>query len=362
MANQGALKRHKTQEAGGGRKLPTPWLSRIFVFISILALLGGAQAAAGRRVAYLAAPGVWRIKDSATAQKPLRHVTPTPYQSNNIQWNIYYVDPAGQGFNDNALGADRQAVVLRVLDYISHVMNYRSGTLDILFAQRAADDPDYLAYGGTYFPVDNVPTGFYGGDAYTHLTLGIDPDTSQEDLYCYVNFNYSWNTGTGLPASTQYDLASVLLHELTHGLGMVSLLQANGTSVLPPNANPGIFSTWDRYLGMPDGTGLFGLSGLFIKTPNDLLGSSPGVYFLGRHAAQCHGGTAPPVYTPYPFEDARSLDHWAVGQSGGSIMEPDIGTGVAMRAYTAQDKGALADLGWQIVLPNAAGREWTCYE
>lgn len=59
--------------------------------------------------------------------------------------------------------------------------------------------------------------------ALANALSGKDLDKANPDIVIQVNANGGWNTrGDGLPTSREYDLQSVFLHEIAHGIGFLS--------------------------------------------------------------------------------------------------------------------------------------------
>src|SRR5690606_8734336 len=104
------------------------------------------------------------------------------------------------------------------------------------------------------------------------------------------------------------DFFSVLLHEITHGLGFSSLLRPDGSSDIAP----GIFTSFDellfdgvtalRVLTNPENPGL--QAGAESLTGNNL--SFDGDEAFDRYAE----GTRPPIFAPNAFQPGSSISHW----------------------------------------------------
>ena len=103
------------------------------------------------------------------------------------------------GFDHPQFGAERRAVVDRVMTYISSVID-ESGTLDIVFEQSITrGNTEFLATAG---PVFSEEVGFTNGFAFERVTTGTDRNGPGEaELFAQVNFTQDWFTGTGAPGS-----------------------------------------------------------------------------------------------------------------------------------------------------------------
>ncbi len=251
-------------------------------------------------------------------------------------WNVDYLDPVGAGFSDGVLGTQRRATLSSVLSYVSGVMSAENGTIDLRVDVSQSDGTGFLAEGGTYFN-PSAPAGYYNGFAYDHVRSGADPSATVPDARIAVDFGYAWNSGLGAPAANQYDLFSVLLHEITHTLGFNSQVMQDGSSFFGLK-NPGIFNVFDSYLALAGGQNLFGPGGQYLGTANDLI--SGNVVFRSPSS-----GDDFLMYSPDPFSDGSSLQHFS-GISG-AVMLPIYSAGSSIRSYSPADCTVLVDIGWK---------------
>jgi hypothetical protein len=326
---------------------------RRFGLIWILAILCTSPLLADK-VGYLGADGQWHKIESKDWPAPPANAHRERLQTRSVSWNITYLDTS-TGFYDSTNGATRRATLNSVLSYISTTLN-ATGSADVEVRASESDASGFLAFAGTYYPVAD---GFYGGSTVSHITTGTDPFVGTPDIYVTVDFGYNWNSGTGAPTVTQYDLYSVLLHEITHGLGLVTLSSSTGASQFSPDNT---FTKWDEKI-MRQSTSVILWSGsppAFNGTAADL--TSNNLRFTGSLATSAYstqgGSGSPPVYAPASFAQGSSLGHWDLGLTGGGVMQPSIGAGVQRRTYTAIDIGALRDIGYT----NAAGIvDWSVF-
>lgn len=268
-------------------------------------------------------------------------------KAGGVQFNVYFeevVYNTGSGFDDAALGAARRTAVNDVLDYIGSVLN-EDGECDIAFL--IPDEPEGampLAYGGTLFNV--MPGPFSNGYAFEHITTGVDPDPRGGfiDLFVAVYFDWPWYVGTGAPGVGQLDFRTVLLHELTHGLGILSLTDPLGASVFSPKL---LFSRWDAWLETLSYFDVWDSSGVFVGSPTYFYGAGGGLYFAGPLATAAYG-SRPRIYTPVTWREGSSMSHWSID---GSVMYPALSYGVSLREYIDFELAALGDLGYGLFSP-----------
>ncbi|MCB9769148.1 MAG: hypothetical protein H6752_13205 [Candidatus Omnitrophica bacterium] len=291
--------------------------------------------------------GDWIQVDSTEWDKGKNPVGFTP-KGTTLGYTVVHNDAGtGVGFDDPIYGPDRLATVNAVLDYIDSIL-LDDGQLDVEFDQSLVDDTQsILASAGPFFP--SGPNGVEPGRAFTHITTGIDPSPSVPDIHVTVNFGFKWNSETDDPAGDEFDLYSVLLHELTHGLGFLSLIDSDGTSKIT-KTNPGVYATFDLYLRTGGGKILMSPSGEFLGTAMDITGRDGGVFFHGGSATGLLG-SIPGILAPFTWRPGSSLSHWASSNPGQSVMISGLPSGVKRRLYFPYELGALYDLGYQVDLP-----------
>jgi hypothetical protein len=217
-----------------------------------------------------------------------------------------------------------------------------------LFFTSAHGTGSGFASGGTYFS-GSAPL-FSNGYAYQHVTTNIDPSPAVADIALTFYFDWPWYAAVGAPGLDQYDLTSALLHEISRGLGLLSLTDAQGNSIVSPH----LLTKWDDLLETGRGKKLWNsATALFQGVPSDLTGADGGVFFTGLYARLVFGGR-PPIYAPPTFEPGSSMCYWNTGGkiAGNAVMEPTLSPGEVMREYALVDRGALKDIGYQnVVIP-----------
>lgn len=259
-----------------------------------------------------------------------------------ITWNVTFEDVStgtAKGFDDPTLGATRRQIFQDTLDYIDSVLD-ETGTVDLLVNASQDDGTGFLASAGPYF--FSGPAGFYNGFVYDHVRTGSDPTTIVADATLTFDFGYNWNSGLGTPTTGEYDLFTVILHEMTHTLGYLTALDSAGNSTLS-GGNPGVYSVFDSFLARGDGTSLFSAGGNFTGTAADLV--SDDVFFTGANASAAYGGPVP-IYAPSTFQPGSSIGHLDNGVT--SVMNFSVAPGTTQRTFEAVDLGILADIGWNL--------------
>jgi hypothetical protein len=179
---------------------------------------------------------------------------------------------------------------------------------------------------------------------------GVNPTgTPSYDARISLSTGYSWNIGSAAPTSSQYDLRSVITHELGHTLGFDSTYDP-GTD----NFSSIGISAWDTFLrdsasgGNRPAVGTTGTPGNFNQLANP-------IYFTGSAAEAAYGAylgtnvsTPVPVYAPSSYQSGSSMSHLDQSALPNDLMSPSMSNGVTRRAPSAIDWGIMKDLGWSV--------------
>jgi len=326
------------------------------VVISSVFLLSAASVQA-RPVAYKDAHGIWRVMDEkdwpqipkAKLQMSGAVIRPS---TTKIAFTLIFKDVTshtGKGFDEATYGADRQAVVVAVTEYIDSVLNHTGGACEIEFRESLNDPLDpRLASASPKMWLTNGNPGdpdvFSSGLAFEHITTGADPSPTNPDIVVTVNFGHNWYTGAVPVPFDKMDLFSVMLHELTHGLGILSISKSDGTSDIGGKT----FSYYDNLLYTGNGNKLWDPSANFNGTSSWLVGGDSGIRFHGTYATATYG-SYPPIYAPNPWQDGSSIGHWNTGIVPTPVMNYNIGAGTERRTYQPFEVSALKDLGYTVV-------------
>jgi len=155
---------------------------------------------------------------------------------------------------------------------------------------------------------DPITQTWYSSALGKQLEGGITHNLN--DIRLEMNSSFSWNYSiTSPPSTSQYDWLTVMLHEITHGLGFSSLLGSNGayvyTTATGGTLNTNFPSSYDRQLfqGLT-GANLPALNQsdrAALVVSNNLFSGRTGSYLLAAN-----GGTRVKMYAP---------SNWAGGSS-----------------------------------------------
>lgn len=178
------------------------------------------------------------------------------------------------------------------------------------------------------------------------------------DIIIQISTNQPWYFGTDqLPPAEQFDLVSVLLHEIAHGLGFLSGATLSGEQVTI--FNEGDLVPYDLLLtNDPSATPLY-RSGASVDL-TDLLTNQP-VYLQTHCSEDFHEYK---VFTSFPFLPSVSLSHLDTSffENQKVLMAPYFQPGSAFHEIDAPTRQVLCALGWEsklseqevLVFPNPA--------
>ncbi len=159
---------------------------------------------------------------------------------------------------------------------------------------------------GSYFAgFDGAPdSSLWYPSALANALAGKDLDTRQSEIIIQVNSLAEWNTtNDGLSHINQYDLESVFLHEMGHGLGFLSTDTYDSYLGYGSIEQP---TPYDAYVQVQDGRRLSDLPSPSLELGNAL--TSPLVW-SGTLGIAANGGVKPLLYSPTRYEDGSSVSH-----------------------------------------------------
>jgi hypothetical protein len=181
--------------------------------------------------------------------------------------------------------------------------------------------------------------------AMANALAGKDLDPANPEISIKINsvLASSFYPGTdGNCPSTLFDLETVLIHEIAHGLGFISnddydSFYHYGTIYEP--------TPFDAYAVLPDGRRL-----MDIATPSAELGkvlTNP-LFWSGSNGVSANNNEKPLLYTPSVYEPGSSVSHLdqvTFGDSGiNALMAPDLSPGQVIHEPGTLLLGIMADM------------------
>ncbi len=180
-----------------------------------------------------------------------------------------------------------------------------------------------------------------------------------------ANFNSAftdWYFGTdGLVPVNKWDLATVVLHELGHGLGFAGSMQyddgsaANGTECAGTAGQgcwgfgTGFPMIYDRFVEDPSTVSL--LNTATYPNPSAALGTRltgnvNSLRWNGLYGIAGNGGTKPVLYSPTTWQGGSSYSHFDQSTYATELMKPALPPQTAIHNPGSRTLGVLRDSGW----------------
>ena len=214
-------------------------------------------------------------------------------------------------------------------------------------------------YSGTWYP-----------SCLANALEGTELNPGENDIDVFMNSASNYYFGTdGNPGFNQYDFVSVILHEIAHGLGIVSLSKVNnnegsfGTLVASDFAPlstsfpfpdlEGLPSVWDKMIINNFGETISDTM-FFPNNSVDLNAEfeSNNLFFNGAIATAVNSGSYPKVFAPNTYDPGSSLSHIDENSfpssSGNAMMTPFISNGEVNHYPGPLLVALLQDIGWLV--------------
>ena len=144
----------------------------------------------------------------------------------------------------------------------------------------------------------------YYTSALANSLAGKDLDTSDPELVIDVSSTANWHLGIdGNCPPRSYDLVSVILHEMAHGLGFMSGSYFDSASGEGRILHP---TPFDAYAQLVDGRRLVDLPSPSLEAGRAMTTT---LYWSGENGVRANNGVKPLLYTPTIYEPGSSVSH-----------------------------------------------------
>jgi hypothetical protein len=181
-----------------------------------------------------------------------------------------------------------------------------------------------------------------------------DLDPRQKEIFLNVNSTPLWYTGIdGRPSPRSYDLVSVILHEVAHGLGFLSNAEYDrffGTGYM---FQP---TPFDAYVQLPDGRTFTDFCSRSADLGKAMLGP---LFWSGELGIAANNGAKPRLYTPTPYQEGSSITHLDETLFANSLnnaaMTPNLEPGEVFHTPGPIALGMIADMMKSPPVQSAAG-------
>ena len=166
----------------------------------------------------------------------------------------------------------------------------------------------------------------YYPSALANALAGVDLDIAEPELEINVTTGDFWYYGLdGKCPSSKYDLVSVILHEMAHGLGFMSGTYYDPTTKVGRFLQPTAF---DAYVQVLDGRRLVDLPSPSLEIGSALTST---LLWSGANAVKANNGVKPLLFTPSIYEQGSSVSHLDEktfsNSFENSVMTPNLGAG-----------------------------------
>lgn len=181
---------------------------------------------------------------------------------------------------------------------------------------------------------------------------GKELNSGDFDMTVTLNANINWYYGTDAKAQTgKYDMITVLLHEIAHGLGFSSSMSIINSDTQGQYGQSGSAYIFDIF--MQDSkkvkltnTGVYGNPSTDLKTSL----TSNALYFGLKNPT--FSNALPRLYAPSPFKSGSSFSHfdestYTVGTAN-SLMSPSVRAAEVNHNPGELLLNCLNEMGWQI--------------
>lgn len=181
---------------------------------------------------------------------------------------------------------------------------------------------------------------------------GKELNSGDFDMTVTLNANINWYYGTDARAqSGRYDMITVMLHEIAHGLGFSSSMSITNNDTQGQYGQSGSAYIFDIF--MQDSkkvkltnTGVYGNPSTDLKT--SLISNA--LYFGLKNPT--FANTLPRLYAPSPFKSGSSFSHfdestYTVGTAN-SLMSPSVRAAEVNHNPGVLLLNCLNEMGWQI--------------
>lgn len=162
--------------------------------------------------------------------------------------------------------------------------------------------------------------------ALANALAGRDLDGDTPEIIITVNSLADWYRGGGVgPSKSEYDLQSVMLHEMAHGLGFLSTSNYDEFFGYGSIDQP---TPFDAYVQTGDGRRLSDLPSPSLELGEALTSK---LVWSGANGIAANGGVKPLLHSPKKYEDGSStshLDENTFDNAGkNAVMSPNLAAG-----------------------------------
>jgi hypothetical protein len=307
-------------------------------------------------------------------QKEILRSDPVICQASNETGHSYVSPPEGF-LNRLKSGKKTSSIVVQyvnVPDSVKPAIKYAAEIWEYLISSSV---PIYLKV--SWEVLDKTTLGSCGATSYYHNFEGaplrntyypvavVEKITGKEisgsgnpDMIARFNSTIPWYNGTdGKTPNNRYDLVSIVLHEITHGLGFNGFIRANTTQKTASYGLTDDFpAVYDCFVENTSGNKLTDAA-FYTNYSNDLYKTiTSGSLYSGGPVTVKWGNARSRLYAPATYSSGSSIYHlndltYTYGNIN-ALMTSSAGKGEAIHSPGPLTSGMLADIGWKYLSIN----------
>jgi len=223
-------------------------------------------------------------------------------------------------------------------------LNWNTSTNNSTNGNLGSFGQSFSTTGTDFFNAVNNGTGLILDGNVSEAILN-DSDVSGGDFEGsgQINFGNNWNSDVNTTTGVnEFDLFTVVLHEVSHALGFSSGINATGGSDIAFSFGTDTvfaFTTYDTFLRAANGDILVNSDGQFVGDVADLTNND--LNFLTS------SGDLLDIFSPNIFDDGSSISH--LDFTTDEVLNPSLAAGVEERTYGSGDLAVLETLGFTII-------------
>ncbi len=223
-----------------------------------------------------------------------------------------------------------------------------------------------------YRDFPNAPqAGTWYPTALANKLAGLDLDTyyGAPDVEIQARFNSTfsgWYLGTDGNPGSQVDFASVVLHELGHGLGFSGSMRIGTPTCSTGNGcwggGSGFPFIYDRFA--VNGSGQYLISSFANNSPELAAQLTSGsIYFNGTNAMKANGNANVKLYAPNPWKPGSSYSHLDEIFNGtpNALMTYSIGSGESIHNPGPVMLCMFKDVGWTVTVSGSSAASTSAF-
>lgn len=213
--------------------------------------------------------------------------------------------------------------------------------------------PNILAQASPYEVVNNFANAPVADRQYAialaNQLAGEDLNPNQPDMVLKFSDETAWHYGLeGQTPSGEYDMVTVALHEMAHGLGYLGSANHNGTSGFI--GYQGIPFIYDQFVELANHDGILDFVSGTVSLGNAL--ESDALYWGGDNGVAANLIGRPRLYAPSSWAPGASYSHLREGSypagNINSLMTPYLNSAESIHTPGPTSLGMMQDMGWSL--------------